>query len=43
MKLFLTSAGLSNEKLVDAFEGLVGLPNEDKIEVVSEGNWEKFN
>lgn len=32
MKLFLTSAGLSNDKLVSAFEGLVGLPK-DQIKV----------
>lgn len=28
MRLFLSSAGLSNEKLVGVFEGLVGLPKE---------------
>lgn len=32
MKLFLTSAGLSNQKLVDAFENLVGL-SKDQIKI----------
>jgi dipeptidase E len=32
MRLFLSSAGLSNEKLVDAFEGLVGL-SKDQIKI----------
>lgn len=32
MKLFLTSAGLTNQKVIDAFNNLIGLPN-DKIKI----------